>query len=84
MNPSRFEQILAQIARANRTTVAVVRREMILAMEEGQNSKDPIVRARWNAVPRKGDRVTLEEFVDYMARQMQKRKEERRKPLLLC
>ena len=66
MDTQKLDRILAQIAKDHHTTVKEVRREMILAMREGQSCTDPEVRARWARIPKKGDELTLEEFVEYL------------------
>ena len=63
----KFEDILAQIAKKNHTTPEVVRTEMQNAMDMAMQSLDPAVQARWAAIPRRGDKPTLEEFVCYLA-----------------
>ena len=63
----KFEDIFAQIAKKNHTTPEVVRTEMQYAMDMAMQSLDPAVQARWAAIPRKGDKPTLEEFVCYLA-----------------
>lgn len=68
MSKTKFERILEIIARQEHLSVQEVREEMTEAMREGQNSRDPIVQARWAAIPRKGAELTLEEFVEYMAK----------------
>ncbi len=37
------------------------------AVTEVFSSKDPIIRARWERIPRKGEKPTLEEFLAYMS-----------------
>ena len=68
MKRKKFDQILQRIANENHTTVREVRREMELAMQAGQANPDPAVQAMWNSIPRKGHRLTLEEFVAYLAK----------------
>ena len=68
-----LDQLLKQIAKENYTTPQVVRKQMEEAMLMGQQSKDPIVHARWAAIPKQGDTLTLEEFLDYMVNTVQKR-----------
>ncbi len=67
MPDQKFEAVLTQIARKNNTTKEHVRREMQYAMDMAMASPDPLVQARWAAIPRKGEKLTLEEFVSYMA-----------------
>ncbi len=69
----KLEQLLQQIAKENHTTPQIVRKQMEEAMLMGQQSKDPIVQARWAAIPKQGDTLTLEEFLDYMVNTVQKR-----------
>ena len=67
MPNQKIEAVLAQIARKNNTTKEHVRREMQYAMDMAMDSLNPAVQARWAAVPRKGEKPTLEEFVRYLA-----------------
>ena len=67
MESPKFRSILKEIARRHNTTVEEVRSQMQLAMDEARKCSDPAVQARWNAIPRKGEVLTLEEFVAYMA-----------------
>ena len=62
-----LNQIMKKIAMENRTTPGHVRREMEAAMEEARKSSDPAVQARWAAIPHKGNEVTPEELVNYIA-----------------
>ena len=67
MESQQFREILKQIARRHNTTVEEVRHQMQLPMEEAQKCRDPAVRAQWDAIPRKGAELTLEEFVAFVA-----------------
>lgn len=60
--------ILESVAKANHTTVENVRKEILLAMEEAQQSQDPVVQARWSQIPRRFEKPSIEEFITYMAR----------------
>lgn len=68
MQKSKFDRVLEEVARREHMSVQEVREEMQAAMEEGQKTDDPVVQARWAAIPRKGTELTLEEFVAYLAR----------------
>ena len=68
MDSPKLRRILEQIAQRENTTVKEVRREILGVMEEGQRNPDPTVQAAWAAIPRKGKELTLEEFVEYLAR----------------
>ena len=60
------DRILSSIAREHHTTVQEVRKEMMLALEEGQRSTDPNVQAMWSSIPRHGPTPTLEEVMDFL------------------
>ena len=62
-----FDKIIKMIAKQHHTTPEHVRREMEAAMKEANRSKDSAVQVRWNAIPHKGEEVTLEEFINYIA-----------------
>ncbi len=66
MKKSELDKIIEEIARAHNSTANQVRKEMQLAMDAGQASEDPIIRQRWDAIPRKGNTLSLEEFVEYL------------------
>lgn len=68
MTAKKMQEILNKIAASHHTTPGgEVRLEMEPAMEAGQRAPDPVVQARWNAIPRKGEKLTLEEFIEYVA-----------------
>lgn len=71
MTKSELSCILFRIAKDNHTTVQNVRKEIEFAMEVGQSNTDPTVQAKWAAIPRKGPKLTLEEFIDYMVKAIQ-------------
>ena len=62
-----LDNIIKQIAKTHHTTPTQVRRQMEAAIEEAKRSKDPAVQARWAAIPHKGDEVTLEDLINYIA-----------------
>ena len=66
MKTNKLDKVLASIATEHHTTVQEVRREMEYAMYVCQSNPDPAVQAQWNSIPRKGDKLTLEEFIDYI------------------
>lgn len=66
MRNQEFERVLERIAMDNHTTIEEVRKEMIIAMKDGQSCPDPVVRARWARIPKKGNELTLEEFVEFL------------------
>ena len=66
MQNSAFEKILEQIASANQVAPWEVREKMQLAMEAAMENPDPAVQAMWRSIPKKGERPTLDEFMDYL------------------
>ena len=72
MTEKKMQRILEQIAAANHTTPEQVRNEMKAAMDEGQRSSNPLVQARWAAIPRKGKELTVDEFIEYVAAHLTK------------
>lgn len=69
-----IDQLLKQIARENHTTPENVRREMEEVMRMGQQNPDPAIQARWASIPKKGNTLTLEEFLDYMVNTVRSRR----------
>ena len=65
MNQKEMDRILNQIAKSHQTTPQIIRKEMEFALVEAQKSTDPATQAKWAAIPRKGEKVTLEEFLEY-------------------
>lgn len=63
---NKWDEVIQTIALHNRTTPQQVRRDMLTAMEVGQNHSDPAIRAKWESIPRKGEKLTLEEFLKYL------------------
>ncbi len=68
MEAKKIEAILEMIAAKNNTTTSEIRKEILLAMEEGQKSPTTAVRERWAAIPRNGETLTIEELVAYLVR----------------
>lgn len=64
----RAANAIRETARRNHVSEKEVREEMELCIRLGQTSPDPAVRARWDAIPRRGKTLTVEELVDYLAK----------------
>ena len=62
-----IEKIIQQIAKQHQTTPEKIYTEMNHAFELAKNSTDPIVQARWKAIPHKGSEVALEDLICYIA-----------------
>ena len=71
MDKNRFDEMLALVAQAYDTTPEIIRAKISLAIEEGQQSPDPQVRALWASVPHAGAELTLSDFVAYLAQTLQ-------------
>ena len=65
LDSQKLNDILKNIAIEYHTTIDDVRTEMLIAIKEAQQSTDPAVQARWNAIPRNGEELSLEEFIAY-------------------
>ena len=70
MDQHEFEWVLGVIARRNGITKEQVREEMQIAMEEGMRSPDPVAQQLWAQIPRRGEKLTLEEFMEYLLSKM--------------
>lgn len=66
MTKEELEGVLIRVAKANNTMPDHVRSEIEAVMNIGMQNPDPEVQAKWTRIPRKGDRVTLEEFLEYV------------------
>lgn len=63
---TKMEWIFRQIAEKENTTVEAVRMEIFDAMEDAQKRCDTATLALWDAIARKGDRLTPEELIEYI------------------
>ena len=72
MERNQFDDMLAVVAKAYDTTPETIREKIYLAMTQGQQSPDPQVRALWESVPHAGTVLTLSDFVQYLAKTLQK------------
>ena len=66
MEKKGFKQILAQIAAANHTTPEEVRQRMEAAMASALRNPDPLVQQMWDSIPKQGQHLTLDEFMEYL------------------
>ena len=66
MQKKKFDIILEQIAQINQVSTNEIRTKMQLAMESALKDPSPEVQSMWNSIPRTGDSLTLEEFMDYL------------------
>lgn len=62
------KEAISKVAAENGMTVKEVREEMQKAIDEGMNSTDPQAMELWKNCPKKGDKPTPEELIDYIAK----------------
>ena len=72
MKKDNFSHMLEQVALAYNTTPEAIFSKITLAITEGQQSRDPEVLALWATVPRAGDILTVEDFVEYLAQTLRR------------
>ena len=66
MHDTPFDKILVQIASASQATTWEIREKMQLAMDTAMADPDPAVQAMWKSIPKKGEKPTLDEFMEYL------------------
>lgn len=71
-----FQEKLEYLARREGVSVEEIRYEMDRVIRLGFLSADPQVRAKWNAMPCKGEMPTPEEVVEYLSADIAKRNRE--------
>lgn len=67
------EAALREVARRNRISVEDVRKEIKLAMLAAMCSPDPAIQNKWQSIPCKGDTITPEDLIRYIAKRVQDR-----------
>ena len=67
MTKQQMDEILQALAVQNNTTPEEVRKGMQEALDAGWNTRDPHSRELWDTIPRKAEKPTLEEFIEFMA-----------------
>ena len=70
---SNVRKILIKIAADNHTTVAEVRKEISIAIEEGMKSSDPEIQKKWRAMSRTGGTPTPEEAIICLSKEIKKK-----------
>ncbi len=61
---------IEKVARREHKAVEEVRADMIEAMSEGFNSKDPAARAMWAQIPCEGEIPTPEELIAWVGKRL--------------
>lgn len=67
------KMVIKRVAEMNNTSEQEVRKEMLHCLEYAANNPDPVARARFAAIPKKGKTLTVEEFIEYAAAQIRLR-----------
>lgn len=67
----RTAEMIRQIACEHKVTEEEVRKEMKEAMDAGRMNPDPAVQAKWAGFDFEGEEPTLEEFILWMASQLE-------------
>lgn len=67
------KDIFKEVAKQFNTTPDEVKNEIQQAIDEAFNNPDPEIRRFWDNIPRKGDRPTAEEVIEYMSYKIMKR-----------
>lgn len=62
------KKTIARIAAENGISVAEAKREMSMAIHMAMNSPDPRIRQRWMKIAPDGKEPTVEEFLEYCAK----------------
>ena len=70
---SNVRNIFIRIAAENHTTVAEVRKEISIAIEEAMKKPDPEIQKKWRAMSKTGGVPTPEEAVVYLSRDFQRK-----------
>ena len=62
---------VSKVAEEHGATEQEVREEMMNAIRAGMDNPDPKIRAMWDAIPRSGPELTVEEFIAWVAAHIQ-------------
>ena len=71
MTDNEFEGMLALVAQAYDSTPEEIFDKISLALKIGQESPDMQVRALWASLPHTGSKLTLPDFIAYLATTLQ-------------
>jgi len=68
MNTAKAKRAMRQLAKEKGISVAEVRREIEIVLEDVRNNPDPAIQEKWKAIPCKGEYPTPEEVITYFAK----------------
>ena len=82
MTNSKAQKLFEQVALKNGVSVAEVRKEIEIAIDEAMTNPDPAVKKEWENFKFKGEKPTPEEFIVYMSKKVQTTNPSRKLSLL--
>lgn len=72
MNTRKASRTLQKLAKEKGIGIEEIRREIMIAFEEGRKNPDPAIQASWKEIPSKGEYPTPEEVIAYMSKKIKK------------
>lgn len=72
MHSQDYKKVLRRVAKKYGVSVREVKREIELALKEGQGNPDPAVRAMWASIPSKGELPNAAETITHIADKLKK------------
>ncbi len=73
MNTTKANRALRKLAKEKGISVEEVRREIMIALEEGRKNPDPAIQENCKAIPCKGEYPTPEEVITYLAKKAKRK-----------
>ena len=73
MNEKKIGRSLKKIAAKEGVSTDEVRRDIEIAITAAKNNLDPAIQAFWASIPRKGETLTVEEAIAYIAKMVDKK-----------
>lgn len=68
-----FDEIIKKIASENNTSAEEIIKELERTIDDAMQNPDPSIRKNWERIPRKGEKPTPAEFIEYISREAEKR-----------
>ena len=68
MNNIEVKKAFQQIAEKEGVSIEIIRSEIALAISEARKNPDPKIRAFWESIPYKGDKLEPEDVVLHIAK----------------
>ena len=70
MEQKQIAGVLQRVADENGVSLDTVLEEIEKVIDHGMRSQDPIVRRRWDLIPRQGERPSVSELMTYLVEQV--------------